>query len=178
MGSPDYDSTVHCLTQYDPHACKPSERNFKKGQQTDQSLIWSLSVNKTQFWGLIEWFRNKIIPSKENYSQKMEICNLPIEVWKKLECLRFYWELILTTRGWECWQYKNNHLLQNRRGRSQVGHIPHKGNVSSLLASYALEGNREAGSREVEERKYERVSYLSSMWRRQDRTGEIVRQED
>lgn len=88
----------------------------------------------------------------------MEIGNLPIEVWKKLKCLHFHWEWIPTAKGRERWRYKNNHLLPNRRGRSQVGHIPQKGNLSSLLASSGIEASRETGSREVEERKSEQIS--------------------
>lgn len=108
-------------------------------------------------FGLMEWFRNKIFPSKD-YFGKWKLAIYPLKSGRNSNVFISTGNEFWHPGGRECWQYKNNHLLPNRRGRSQVGHIPHRGNSSSLLASYGIEGRRKAGSREVEKRKSEQFS--------------------
>lgn len=84
------------------------------------------------FFGLMEWFRNKIFPIKRKLFS--ENGNWQFTHWSLEETQMSPFPLGMNSDvqgGRECWQDKNNHLLLNRRGRSQVGHTPHRGNSST-----------------------------------------------
>lgn len=158
-GCQNSDSIVHWVTWYDPHAWRPFERNQKRGSK--QINHWFSLQNPFLFcfvlcgvffsFGLMEWFRNKIFPSKD-YFRKWKLAIYPLKSGRNSNVFISTGNEFWHAGGRECWRYKNNHLLPNRRGRNQVGHIPHRGNSSSLLASYGIEGRRKAGSREVEKK--------------------------
>lgn len=84
------------------------------------------------FFGFMEWFQNKIFSIKRKLFS--ENGNWQFTHWSLEETQMSTFPLGMDSDvqgGRECWQDKNNHLLLNRRGSSQVGHTPHRGNSST-----------------------------------------------